>query len=231
MKSFINSFLIVVFFATTSFAQETFKGEPFIEVSGTAKIELDPNEIYLQVRLREFEENKNKTSLEKLDKDFLDALKAAGIDKNRLQLSNVGSEIGKLGKKEKDAFREKTYVIKLTSGAELEKLLNKLESVKVHQANITKITHSDIEKMKLDLKVSALQAARAKAEAMVKSIGRNIGKPLMIREWESPVYEPAVANVMVRYKANEMAADEMESETAFKKITLQTQVTAQFEIK
>jgi uncharacterized protein YggE len=231
MKSFIHSFLIVMLFTTTSFAQETFKGEPFIEVSGTAKIEIDPNEIYLQVRLREFEENKNKISLEKLDKDFLDALKGAGIDKNRLQLSNVGSEIGKLGKKDKDAFREKTYVIKLTSGNELEKLLTKLEPVKVYQASITKITHSDIEKLKLDLKVSALKAARTKAETMVKSIGNNIGKPLMIREWESPVYEPMVANVMVRAKSNDMQIEEEESETAFKKITLQTQVTAQFEIK
>jgi uncharacterized protein len=217
----------------TAFAQEGFKGEHFIEVSGMARQEIDPNEIYLQVQLREFEENKVKVSLEKLDKDFNDALKAAGIDRSKVELVTIGSQLGKLGRKDKDAFREKTYQIKLSSGPELEKLLVKLEPVKVQQAMITKVTHADIEKLQLDLKVKALQTARVKAEALVKSIGSEIGKPLMVREWENQPYQPMYAgNVMLRAKGEFNAeADAQEDPTAFRKITLQAQVTAQFEIK
>ncbi|HEY3402848.1 MAG TPA: SIMPL domain-containing protein [Ohtaekwangia sp.] len=218
----------------TSFGQEVFKGEHFIEVSGTSRQEIDPNEIYLQVILREFEENKVKVTLEKLDKDFNDALKAANIDRSKIELANIGSQLGKLGRKDKDAFREKTYQLKLSSGAELERLLDKIEPVKVQQVMITKISHSDIEKIRLDLKIKALQAARSKADALAKSIGSEIGKPLMVREWENPSYPmmDATANVMVRYKGDAgMDAENPEAATAFRKITLTAQITAQFEIK
>lgn len=233
MKSTV--LLSVFFFLTTiTFAQEGFKGEHFIEVSGTARQELEPNEIYVNVQLREFEENREKVSLEKLDKEFWDAIKNASIDRKKVTIANVGSQFGKLGRKDKDAFREKTYQVILSSGAELEKLLEKVEPVKVNQITLTKITHTELEKYRLELKVKALQAAKAKADALLKSIGSEMGKTLMVREFEN--YYPMdnmAANVMVRSKASYEAAGDMPAEdpTAFRKITLQAQVTAQFEIK
>jgi uncharacterized protein len=229
-------FIAALFFISmNALAQEGFKGEHFIEVNGVAETEIDPNEITMQIRLREFEENKNKVQLEKLDQDFLTALKAAGIDKKRLVLAEAGANLSKLGRRDKDAFRVKTYQLILTNAAELEKLLEKLESVKVDHAAITRVHHSDLEKYRLDLKVKALQVAKSKAEMLVKSIGSEIGKPLMIREWEIEPVQPYLESNMV-FKANRGAVgmDDMEmaeEPTAFKKIRLRTQVTAQFEIK
>jgi uncharacterized protein len=226
---------IVVFLMLASVslsAQEGFKGEHFIEVSGTAQMEVEPNEITVFIRLREFEENRQKTSLEKLDQDFQAALKNAGIDKKRLELYDVGSKLAKLGRKEKDAFREKSYQVKLTSGAELEKLLEKLEPVKVEQVNIIKIHHTELEKLKLELKIKALQAAKAKADAMIKSIGGEIGKTLMVREWEEHYPQPMMnmaANVRMDYVGAGAVAEE--DATAFRKMQLKSQITAQFEIK
>src|SRR6185436_6758223 len=102
----------------SSFAQEQSPKDPYIEVTGRAEIEVEPNEIYLLVRLKEFEENRQKTSLEQLDKDYQNAMKAAGIDKSRILLADAGSNLGRIGKKDKDAFRSKSYQIKLTSAAE-----------------------------------------------------------------------------------------------------------------
>ena len=104
------TFIFVFLFAGFgAFAQhEVFKGEPFIEVTGTAETEIEPDEITLLVRLKEFEENRSKTDLEKLDKDFLAALKKSGIEKKRLVLADAGSKLDKLGKRDKDAFREKS---------------------------------------------------------------------------------------------------------------------------
>ena len=229
--------LFAIFFLTLPFIafsqNETFKGEHFIEVTGTAYQEIEPNEIYTIVRLREFEVNKQKTTLEQLDKDFLNALKDANIDRKRLELADIGSQIGRIGKKDKDAFREKTYQIKLTSAAELEKFIEKLQNVKVDFADITRVSHSDLDKLKIDLKIKALQAAKAKAEYLLKSIGAEAGKPLMVRDWEmDPVqpmmeYKATMANVMVRGEGD-MAA---EPQIGFRKIKLQSQIVAQFEIK
>jgi len=233
MKKSAIIFSLALLTSFGALAQEGFKGEHFIEVTGTAKQEIEPNEIYLTVRLQEFEENKVKVTLEKLDKDFLDAVKSAGIDKSKLELANAGSQIGKIGKKDKDAFREKTYQVKLVSGTELEKFLSKIEPVKVTQVMITKLSHTDIQKITMELKIKALQAARSKAEALVKSIGSELGKPLMIREYDHQPYAGInmTANVMMRQKSEYGDADIDEDPTAFRKITLQAQVSAQFEIK
>ncbi|HEU5290322.1 MAG TPA: SIMPL domain-containing protein, partial [Cyclobacteriaceae bacterium] len=139
-----------------------------------------------------------------------------------------GSRLDKLTKKEKDAFREKTYQLKLTSAAELEKFLTKLEPVKVDYVDVTRLHHSDFEKIKLELKVKALQIAKVKAETLLKSIGAEIGKPIMVREIDYEPYQPQMraANMMVR---GDMPGEE--SQIGFRKIRLQAQVTAQFEIK
>lgn len=227
--------MLVLLLPAMAFSQnETFKGEHFIEVTGSAQQEIEPNEIYTLIRLREFEENKQKVSLEKLDADFMKALKDASIDKKRLELADAGSRLDKFGKKDKDAYREKAYQLKLTSAGELENFLAKLEPVKVSQVSITKLHHSDYEKLKVELKIKALQAARAKAETLLKSIGSEIGKPLMIRDWEVEPYQP----VMEMKTANVRMQSEMdqsgfvaEDAIGFRKIKLQSQITAQFEIK
>ena len=226
--------LIILFLITTitTFGQEVFKGEHFIEVTGSAEMEVEPNEIFLFVRLREFEENRTKVSLEKLDQDFLQAVKAANIDKKNLTLADAGSRLDKIRRKDKDAFREKSYEIKLTSAAELEKFLEKIEPVKVDQLDLTRLHHTDMEKFKIDLKVKALQAAQSKASTLLKSIGAEIGKPIMVRDWDQDPVQPlpqARANVMM-YKAEgqDMAAEE---QIGFRKLKLRAQITAQFGIK
>jgi hypothetical protein len=210
-------------------AQEIFK-EPFIEVTGTAYREIEPNEIYVVIRLKEFEENRQKTSLEKLEKDFYDAVKAAGIDRKRVELADAGSDLEKFRRKDKEAFRAKTFQIKLTSAAELEKLIDKLQAVKVDAADVTRLHHSDYEKIKMELKVEALKTARTKAETLVQAVGAQIGKPLMIRDFDfAQPYMEMNANVrMMKMESDQMQAEEP---IAFRKIKLQTQITAQFEIK
>jgi uncharacterized protein len=233
-----NLFIVALFvMGWTAYGQEGFKGEHFIEVTGTSETEIEPNEITVLIRLKEFEENRNKTSLEKLDKDFLAALKEAGIEKKRLVLADAGSKLSRIGKKDKDAFREKSYQLVLHSASELETFMEKLEPVKVEQVSITRVHHTDFEKIRLDLKIKALQIARAKAEALLKSINGEIGKTLMVREWDQDPIHPfdMPANTVMRQKeaygdAPEAGADQG-SDVAFRKIRLRAQVTAQFEIK
>lgn len=223
--------MVVLLASVNTFAQDDTKREHFIEVSGNAQMEVEPNEIFLFIRLKEFEENRNKVQLEKLDQDFLAALKAAGVDKKNLTLADAGSNIGKLGRRDKDAFREKTYELKLTSAAELEKFLEKLEPVKVDQLDLTRLNHTDLQKFKTELKIKALQAAQTKAQALMKSIGSDIGKPLMVREWESDPIQPmpmARAKAMMYKGEGDMAQEE---QVSFRKIKLSAQITAQFEIK
>lgn len=227
LKAIALAFLLSVV-TTALLAQESFKGTPFVEVTGTAHEEIEPNEIYMMIRLREFEENKSKVNLEKLEKEFFEAIKQAGIDRKRLELADAGSRLDKLTKKEKEAFREKTYSIKLTSSAELERLLEKLEAVKVDMADVVRLSHSDLVRIKNDLRVKALMAAREKATALVTAVGGRVGRPLSIRDWDTEPVQPMMMNM----KGNAFAESQMAGEsTAFRKIRLQAQVNAQFAIE
>jgi uncharacterized protein len=230
-KLFLTAFILMSF---SLLAQENFKGEHFIEVTGSAETEIAPNEITLFIRLREFEENKNKVQLEKLDQDFLKALQNAGIDKKKLTLADAGSKLNRVTKRDKVTFREKSYQLVLNSAAEVEKFLEKLEPVEVSDLMITRVHHTDYEKIRLDVKIKALQAAKAKADALLKGIGSEVGKPLMVREWENDP-QPYDMTSNVRMMKMEQQQDggmiPQEPGTEFKKIRLRAQVTAQFEIK
>lgn len=229
-----NMLLVLFLFAGVSaFGQEFFKNEHFVEVTGSSEMEVEPNEIFLFIKLREFEENRSKVSLEKLDKDFLQAVKSANIDRKNLTLADVGSTFDKIRRKDKDAFREKSYEIKLTSAAELERFLEKVEPVKVYQIDITRLHHTDMEKFKIDLKVKALQAAQSKASTLLQSIGAEIGKPIMVRDWDQdpvqPLPQARMANMYMK-EAADMASSE-EGQVEFRKLKLRAQITAQFLIK
>ena len=134
-------------------------------------------------------------------------------------------------------FREKTYQLKLTSAAQVEKFIDKLEAVKVENVDVVRLHHSELEKLRLELKVKALQAARTKAETLLKSIGAEIGKPIVIREIDFDPFVPAmdngrhaIGNTVINYRGYISDVDSV-SGVDFKKIKLQAQVNAQFEIK
>jgi uncharacterized protein YggE len=208
--------------------QETFK-EHFIEVTGTAFREIEPNEIYVMIRLKEFEENRQKTSLEKIEKDFFNAVKAAGIDRQRVELADAGSDLDKFRRRDKEVYREKTFQIKLTSAAELDRFVGKLSPVKVDSVDITRLHHSEYEKLKLDLKVEALKIAKAKAETLLNAIGAQAGKPLMVRDFNfHQPYMEMKTNVRM---ATMDGGQQPEEPISFRKIKMQAQITAQFEIK
>lgn len=231
-----NILLLLLVIPGSAFAQEPGRQDHFIEVTGTAEFEIEPNEIYVTVRLKEFEEARQKVLLEKLDKDFLNAIDAAGISRGQVTLADAGVQLGRLRWRQKDAFREKTYQVRLTSATQLEAFIDKVESVKIDFADVTRLSHSDLQKLKLELKVKALQAAKTKAEALLKGIGSELGKPVTVREIELEPYLPA-ANM--RYETLSRAntvlrsfdSNDAEPEIGFKKIKLQAQVSAQFEIK
>jgi uncharacterized protein len=78
-----------------------------------------------------------------------------------------------------------------------------------------------------------LQAAQSKASTLLKSINAEIGKPIMVRDWDQDPVQPlphARANVMM-YKTEGADMDVQEEQVGFRKLKLRAQITAQFEIK
>ena len=227
--------LLTIYLLTIVLASQAqeIRPEHFIEVTGTAELEIVPNEIYLLVRLKEFEEGRVKTTLETIDKSFLNALKEAGIDTKNLELADAGLLLGGR-RRDRNVFREKTYQLKLSAAAEVEKFLSKIEDVKVDFVDIVRISHSELEKIELALKVKALQAAKVKADALLKGVGAELGKAIKVYEikiYSTDVLLRGKINPKMKFESNWGVVSEPESALEFRKFKLEAKISAQFEIK
>ena len=64
----------------TNTQQNCCEPAPYIEVTGSAEMEIIPDEIYITVVVTERYDGKNKITIEKLESDMFAALKNIGID-------------------------------------------------------------------------------------------------------------------------------------------------------
>jgi uncharacterized protein len=206
-----------------------------IEVTGSAEMEVVPDEVYVNFTLQEyFNKQKTKIDIDQIQKDFLDRCTKAGITKDRIHVQNMSgfdqnSWYWRKRKKEQpELLASTTYTIKFGSAAEIDKLVNTLDDNATLQMNIARTSHSKIEDFRKDVKIKALQAAKSKAQYLCESIGEKVGNTLYIQEIDNgyvqPMYKGMVANAM-------MSRDESANEGIdFQKIMIRYEMRATFQI-
>jgi uncharacterized protein len=124
-----------------------------------------------------------------------------------------------------------TYVIKFSIASDIDKLVNRLDDNATQNMYISKTHHSKMEDFRREVKIKALQAAKAKAQYLCESIGEKAGKALFIQEIEGSPIMPMNRNMALSNKA--MMADEAGANEGidFQKITIRCEIQAQFAIQ
>lgn len=199
----------------------------FISMVGTSDMEVAPDIIAVVFTLREFEENKQKITLELLEAQFQQAIRKSNIALTRLTLADVGANLLKTNRREKDIFREKQIEIVFTNANELENCFQQLSDVKIGGAMIKEINHSDIDSLKQELRIRATQAAKGNAERVLKSIGSSLGRVNYVTETWAPIV-PTVWDLNPSYLSSSNVADN--SNRSFRKMKLTSSVICRFEI-
>ncbi|WP_089809874.1 SIMPL domain-containing protein [Chitinophaga sp. YR627] len=221
--------------ATFSQAQQTDNRPPVkkIEVTGSAEIEITPDEIYLDISLREFKNKTTKVDMNKLELQLQKAVKEAGIPSGDLTIANVfGTNYDQWWtkkKKDPDFMARKQYRLKLSNLDKVNSILSGVDDEGIESVNISSYTHSKMEDYRKQVKTKALQAAKAKATYMLEAIGDNIGGVLEVQEINTDNY--ADVQPVAFSNARLMAADAVADPTAFKKIKVRAEVRAVFFIK
>ncbi len=199
-----------------------------IEVKGTAEIKVVPDEIYLQINLKEYKKGGNKVEMDKLEEGLVKAVRKTGISEDDLSVSNVSGYNWNWRKKKSDEFLAvKSFQLKLKNVKQINNLLEKVDSEGINSVNISRTTHSEIEKYKNELKLKALKNAKEKAQFMLEGIGEELGSALEIQEIEyanyggNVAYAARVADQETSYQSN----------LNFKLITIKADVRAVFAIK
>ncbi|UCJ07039.1 SIMPL domain-containing protein [Chitinophaga pendula] len=227
-----------LFLAITTFAQQVDNKPPVkkIEVNGSAEIEITPDEIYLNIALREYKNKSGKVDISTLEKQLQKAVTDAGIPKENFTIENVfGTNYDMWWKKKKndqDFLARKQYRLKLNRLDKINLILAAVDEEGIESVNIGSFTHSKMEEYRKEAKIKALQAAKAKADYMLTAIDEKIAGILEVQEINTDNYtdvRPEMANVMFA-KSREMDTAAA-SNIDFKTIKVRAEVRAVFFIK
>jgi uncharacterized protein YggE len=205
-----------------------------IEVTGSAELEVVPDEVYLSVTLREYMKDKNKVYLTDIDKEFKKVLADAKIDLKDVSVEGASGyfnyEYWRHHTTKTDFLASKTYIIKLPNLEKYNELMQKMDNKGIENAWLQRTDNSKIEEYRQQVKINALKAAKEKARLMLESIGEQLGEVLYIKEINQGYYQP------VMYKG--MANMAMDAESAggnapieMQKIKLRYEVEVHFKIK
>jgi len=230
------TFALVALFSVSAMAQQADLRKK-INVSGTAETEVTPDIIYISISLKEYLKDgnsKKKVEINELETQLYNAIQAAGISKENLMISNLsGYNTAAQKKKNPDFLVSKQYRLKVTDLNKWNAIIGDVDAKGVAYTNVDSYEYSKIEALKKELKIKALQSAKAKATYLVEALGNQLGSVLDIQEINNETYpQPmyAASRIMLRGN-NALAEDAPAPEIDFKKIKLSYVMNTVFEIK
>jgi uncharacterized protein len=237
MNRFFILMTTVLFFVTTH-AQTVANPYPkTITVTGSAEMEIVPDEIYVMVDLKEYEKKgQGKVSIDKIRQDFLTAVRSLGLPDSSVSVAAYDGYNGNpwLRKKNKkdELYSSITYQVKLRNTAQIDQLVDKLDDNATNNFYIARTSHTKLAEFRKNLKIQAVKAAKEKAGYLAEAINEQVGVAVTINEpneYFQPYYAP-MANVrMQKIEMDQVAADQPQAD--FRKMKLKYDVTVVFALK
>ena len=222
-------------------SQETIK-QKTINASGIAEMEVVPDEIYVQVQLREYDKKGGpKADINDIKTNFLKTATDIGLTENDISVQGYQGWDGnywwyrKNKKKNPDMKASITYQVKLASTKKMDELVQKLDDEATENFFISRVSHSKLQEFKKQLKIQAVKSAKDKANYLAEAINEKAGEALTINEPNeiNPYPVPVYANRMM--EANKVAmdagGDTQMPDINFKKMKLQYEVNVVFALK
>ena len=213
-----------------------------ITVSGSAEMEVIPDQIYVYVSLKEYQKKgEDKKELEDIKADFLNACSASGIPDSMITIASYSgdNDYYQLRKKKKniELYSSITYQVIFTSSKEMDALIDKLDDDATRGFLIYNTTHSKLTEYRRLLKIQAVKAAKEKAEYLTGAIGEKLNGAITIKEPDdktsyndfSGSNTRTLSNIKMSY--NKAEEKEPNAEIEFKKIKLRFVVDVIFALQ
>jgi uncharacterized protein len=215
-----------------------------MEVTGSAEMEVIPDEIYMTFTLKEYKKNGKKVALDAVKTEFLALCKSAGIaDSNISTAAYAGNEQWDYWwwynrRHNQDFISTISYTVMASTAPELDQIVAGLTDDAMQHFYVSKTSHSNLENLRKEVKTKALVASKDKAMYLAQSIGEQVGTALHIQEVDDDLYSDIAAtgnamNKMALEQSN-YGFDSNQSNTnapQFEKIKLRYEVKCVFELK
>ena len=215
--------------SVTAMAQVQDAYPSYVQVTGYAEIEVEPDEFYLSIKIKEGD-SKGKVPIEVLQEQMIEALTQLGIDvKEQLKMSDMNSMLFKKKHLVSTAF----YELKLFSPKEIMAVYDALDNLGITYLSVSRMTNSEIERYKDQVRIDAMENAREKAEALAGAIGQKVGKCFYIYDSSTgPSVTERYENASIRVHGigSVMSLDEaiVDNVPDFKKIRVESTISTKF---
>jgi hypothetical protein len=150
----------------------------------TAKVDslVKPDRIYLSILIQE-KEDRDRTSLEKQEREMAAVLENLGIDlKKQLKIEDLASNYKKYFLRKKSVLKSKAYELVVYDGLSASKVLVHLEAKGISNVQMTKTAYSKTEALKLILRSKAILKAKAQGVSLTKPLEQTLGKAIYISD-------------------------------------------------
>jgi len=154
-------------------AQETKKN--FIEVTGVAEMEVEPDEILFNIGFK----GDNKNQLADNEKQLFEILKNNGVKNEDIKFKSMYQNIYS-----KTKIFTKNLQFKVTKKTDMGNLFENLNQKWITSINIDEIRNTKIADYRKTVKINALKAAKEKEDYLLESMAKKTGNPLEIVEIE-----------------------------------------------
>jgi uncharacterized protein YggE len=236
MRKFIltTSFLLTIYFVGQA-QTKNFIDQPYIEVSGSADTLVTPNQIFIKIVISE-RDSKNKISVEESENKMIAAFKELGINtESDLTTSDMLSSYRFYILKQKDIFKTKEYILKVSTAATASKVFVQLEDLGISNGSIDRVDHTDLESIKNICRTKAIINAKEKAIALTKPISQTVGNAIQITDNESNLVNQLQGRVpglvITGYGTLKEAKRDDMPKIEFEKIKVSSTISAKFILK
>ena len=212
-----------------------------IHVTGSAEMELVPDEIYVSITLKEYQKKgQDKKDLETIKKEFLQDFNEVGIPDSLLSIASYAGANNYYyyrRKKDPNMMASIMYLVKFSNTRLMDALIEKLDDEATQAFHVVATSHSKLHVLRKELKIKAIQAAREKANYLAEYIQEKIGPAITIQEpAEAIPYQPVNlgSNIKIRGMATSQEMYDNASplpEVDFRKIKLRYEVAVTFALQ
>lgn len=213
--------------------EKNFLDRPYIEVTGKAEMEVVPDRIYMSITINE-KDSKGKIVLAQTESDMIAKLKELGIDtKKDLSVKDMSSNFKKYWVKSSEIMTSKEYQLLVTNAQSAGKVMQELEKIGISNVTIERVDHSQMERLRREVKILAAKNAREKATDLAVAVGQNVGNAIYMQEVDfgiQPYLMGRVAGVSLKASADRSLTDSYVPDVEFEKIKLEAQVIVRFDL-
>jgi uncharacterized protein YggE len=175
MKTLLASLLLII---TTAMYGQTFDNRKYIEVTGSAEMTVQPDEVELEIVLAD-NKKVGARKIADLAADFNAILRKNNIKPESVKFDNTSTWYLYWKSRNQNS---RTVRVTLDNNTDIFKLVKDLDLYWVNSISIASSDHKDLPRFRKEVKIQAIQAAKEKATYLLESVGEKVGGIMSVIE-------------------------------------------------